>query len=135
MTKFEKIVTLFPLNLLLHYFLCYLPTFLQLSHCYFCYIVTSVALLPRLHYYVCYFCYIFASIKLFLNGPTPVSFSFIFSLFNKHEIFTTNQCEKCPSILQHRDSNLQPSDYEYPPLTTRPGLHCNFCYIVTFATL
>ena len=33
---------------------------------------------------------------------------------------TTNKCEKCPSSVRRRDSNLQPSDYESPPLTTRP---------------
>ena len=33
---------------------------------------------------------------VFLNGPTPASFSFIFGLFqaNINTIFTTNQCEK-----------------------------------------
>ena len=32
---------------------------------------------------------------VFLNGPTPASFSFIFSLFQTNKTkFTTNQCEK-----------------------------------------
>ena len=30
--------------------------------------------------------------------------------------------KKCPSSIQHRDSNSQPFDYKSPPLTTRPGL-------------
>ena len=35
---------------------------------------------------------------------------------------------KCPSGILHWDSNSQPSDYEPPPLTTRPGLppHCSY---------
>ena len=33
-----------------------------------------------------------------------------------------NICEKCPSSIRRRDSNSQPSDYESPHLTTRPGL-------------
>ena len=34
----------------------------------------------------------------------------------------TTIAKKCPSSIQRRDSNSQPSDYESPPLTTRPGL-------------
>ena len=30
--------------------------------------------------------------------------------------------KKCPTNIQRRNSNSQPSDYESPPLTTRPGL-------------
>ena len=30
--------------------------------------------------------------------------------------------KKCPSSIRCRDSNSQPSDYESPPLTTKPGL-------------
>ena len=45
----------------------------------------------------------------------------LFRLFQSDQsnitIFTTNQCEKCPSSIWHWDSNSQP-----PPLTTRPGL-------------
>ena len=40
-------------------------------------------------------------------------------------IFATNKCEKCPSSIRCRDSNSQPSDYESPPLTTRPPLFSN----------
>ena len=39
--------------------------------------------------------------------------------------FATNKCEKCPSSIRCRDSNSQPSDYESPPLTTRPPLFSN----------
>ena len=31
-------------------------------------------------------------------------------------------CKKCPSSIGHGYSNTQPSEYEYPPITTRPGL-------------
>ena len=30
--------------------------------------------------------------------------------------------KKCPSSIRRQDSNSQPSDYQSPPLTTRPGL-------------
>ena len=47
----------------------------------------------------------------------------LFSLFSiQHYNSTTNQCEKYPPSIRHRDSNSQPSDYQFPPLTTRPGL-------------
>ena len=53
----------------------------------------------------------------------PGLFFIYFQSFQSNiTIFTTNQCEKCPSSIGHRDSNSQPSDYEIPPLTTRPGL-------------
>ena len=41
------------------------------------------------------------------NGPTPASFFVFFGLF-KQTIFTTNQCEKCPSGIRRRDLNPQP---------------------------
>ena len=56
----------------------------------------------------------------FLNGPTPASFSFIFSLFNQNPNFTTNQCENVNSSIWRWDSNSRPSDYESPP-SLRPG--------------
>ena len=62
------------------------------------------------------------SIFFLKNGPSPASFSFIFGLFQTNiTIFTTNQCEKCPSSLQCWDSNSRSSGYESPPITTRPG--------------
>ena len=54
---------------------------------------------------------------IFKNGPTPVSFPFIFSLFN--QLFTILQRL---SSIRRRDSNSQPSEHESPPITTRPGL-------------
>ena len=54
-----------------------------------------------------------------MGQPRP-----LFNLFSSFQtnitILTTNKCEKCPSSIW--DSNLQPSDYESPPLSTRPGL-------------
>ena len=41
-------------------------------------------------------------------------------------ILTTNKCEKMP--IQCQDSNSQPSDYESPPLTTRPGHNLTCLY-------
>ena len=62
------------------------------------------------------------SLYYFLNVPTPASFSFIFSLFNQTTQFLPQINVKCPSRIRHRDLNSQSSDYESPPLTTRPGL-------------
>ena len=62
---------------------------------------------------------------VYLNGPTPASFSFIFWTFQTiNTFFTTNQCEKmsCPSSIWHRDLNTQPIEYELSPITTKPGL-------------
>ena len=60
--------------------------------------------------------------SFFKNGPTPASFH-LFSSFQTHiTIFTTNKCEKCPSSIWCWDSNSQPLEHEFPPITTRPGL-------------
>ena len=37
-------------------------------------------------------------------------------------IFITIKCDKCPSSIQCRDSNQRPSEYEFLPKATRPGL-------------
>ena len=60
---------------------------------------------------------------VFLNGPSPASFSFIFGLFNKQyiTIFTANQCEKSQSSIRRRDSNPRPLEHESSPITTRQG--------------
>ena len=59
---------------------------------------------------------------VFLIGPTPASFSFIFGLFKQIlQIFTTIICKKCPSSILCQDSNPQPLEHESPPITTRPG--------------
>ena len=58
------------------------------------------------------------------NGPSTASFSFIFGLFqtNNKTIFTTNQCEKCPSSIRCWDLNPRPSKHESHPPSTGPGL-------------
>ena len=55
----------------------------------------------------------------------------LFSSFLTHITnFTTNwYVKKYPSSIWHRDLNSQPSDYESPPLTFRPGLPpFSFCH-------
>ena len=42
--------------------------------------------------------------------------------------------KKCPSSIRRWDSNSQPSDYESPPLTTRPGLQL-LVYIAMIITV
>ena len=46
----------------------------------------------------------------FLNGPSPASFSFIFSLSqtNSNTILQQINVKKCPSSVWHWDSNPQP---------------------------
>ena len=57
------------------------------------------------------------------NEPFPPLFHlFLYSQTNSITIFTTNKCEKCPSRAWCWDSNLQPSEHECPPITTRPRL-------------
>ena len=59
----------------------------------------------------------------FLNGPTPSSFFVYFWSFQiNNPIFTTNQCENCPSSIRHWDSNPRPLKHEPSPITTRPRL-------------
>jgi len=64
------------------------------------------------------------------NGPSPVSFSFIFGLFqtNINKILQQINVKKCPSGIQHWDSNPRPLEHESPPITTRPGLPRNFLF-------
>ena len=56
-----------------------------------------------------------------MGQPQP-----LFHLFSSFQtnitILTTNKCEKCSSSIWRWNSNSQPSDYESPPITTRPGL-------------
>ena len=60
---------------------------------------------------------------LFLNGQTPVSFSFIFGLFKQTSLHLLQQIcvKKCPSSIWCRDSNPRPSERESLPITTRPS--------------
>ena len=57
------------------------------------------------------------------NLANPSLFFHLFSSLQTHiTIFTANKCEKCPSRIWCRDSNLRPLEHESPPITTRPGL-------------
>ena len=49
-------------------------------------------------------------------------FVYFWSFHTTNTIFSTNQCEKCPSSIQHWDSNPWPFKHESSPITTRPGL-------------
>ena len=54
--------------------------------------------------------------ELVNNEPSSVYFwSFL-------QILQQNNVRKCPSSIWCQDLNSRPSDYESPPLTTRPGL-------------
>ena len=64
-----------------------------------------------------------SGIKMFFKLGQPWPLFHLFSTFQTHiKIFTTNKCEKCPSSIQSRDSNLRPLEHESPPITTRPEL-------------
>ena len=60
---------------------------------------------------------------LFLNGPSPASFSFNFGLFQTNIVMFIQQInvENCLTSLLYWDSNPRPSEHVPPPITTRPG--------------
>ena len=86
--------------------------------------------LPSLFYLIGFSCFYHVFLKKWAN---PASFSFIFGLFKQTLLQFLQQikCEKCPSSIQCRDSNSQPTDYQSPPLTTRPGLPFYHVVIIT----
>ena len=47
---------------------------------------------------------------------------YFWSFLTNITISAKNQCEKCPSSIQHWDSNPRPLKQESSPITTRPGL-------------
>ena len=66
-------------------------------------------------------------VLFYKKWANPGLFLFIFGLFQTNNtIFTTNQCEKCPSSIRRWDSNPRPLERESPPITTRPGLSTSF---------
>ena len=67
-----------------------------------------------------------------MGHPRPL-FRLYLSWQTNITIFTTNFCEKCPSILQCWDSNPQPSELESPPITTRPGHLKAYILSISFA--
>ena len=50
----------------------------------------------------------------------PSLYFVYFRSFQTNIKIFTSQCEKCPSSKQWWDSNTRPSEYESPPITTRP---------------
>ena len=73
-----------------------------------------------------------------MGHPRPLFH--LISVFSKtnNPNFTTNYCKKCQSSIQRQDLNSQPSDYESPPLITRPGLPLyshNFFYTASMICL
>ena len=69
-------------------------------------------------------------ICLIMGQPWPL-LSFIFGLFKRTSLQVLQKIyvKKCPSSIQCRDSNPQPSERESPPITTRPGLPFGYCTI------
>ena len=68
--------------------------------------------------------------RVFLNGQSSDSFSFIFGLFKQTiQILQQINVKKCPSSIQCQDLNSQPSDYESPPLTSNRWFCSYFCAI------
>ena len=57
------------------------------------------------------------------NGPFPGLFFLYFRLFKKTlQLLQQIHVKKCPSSIWYWDSNTQPSDCKFPPITARPGL-------------
>ena len=58
---------------------------------------------------------------LFFRCANPGLFLIYFRSFQANNtIFTTNQCEKCPSSIWYRDLKPRPLKHESSPITTRP---------------
>ena len=86
--------------------------------------VVVVNLFPDLHFAIL-LSNIFCSVSLFSPFSTvkkwtnPGLFFVYFRSFQSNNTFlTTNQCDKCPSSIRHRDSNPQPFKRELSPITT-----------------
>ena len=61
--------------------------------------------------------------EMFKNGPTPASFSFIFSFFQTNkQILQQINVKWRPSSIWGQDSNPRPLKHESSPITTRPAL-------------
>ena len=55
-------------------------------------------------------------------GQPGLFYFYFWSFQTDNTIFTTNQYEKCPSIIRRWDSNPWPLEHESLPITIRPGL-------------
>ena len=78
--------------------------------------------------------YFFVNFFIFKNGPTPASFSFIFSFFKQTSLQFLQQIyvKKYPSSIRSWDSNTRPLARESLPITSRPGLPPIFCYSMIY---
>ena len=65
-----------------------------------------------------------SGISGFLKMGHPGLFLFYFRAFqtNIDTMFTTKQCEKCPSSIRRQDLNPRPFEHELSPITARPEL-------------
>ena len=71
---------------------------------------------------------------LFLNGPTPASFSFIFGLIKQILQFLQQiYVKKPPSSIWCWDSNPRPLECESLPITTRPEISPNLFFFFVFS--
>ena len=59
-----------------------------------------------------------------MGQPRPL-FVYFRSFQTNNTIFTTNQCEKCPSSIWCWDLNPRPLENESSPIITRPGFPPN----------
>ena len=70
------------------------------------------------------------NILFFKKWANPGLFFVYFHLFKQTLQFLQQiNVKKCPSSIRRQDSNSQPSDFESPPLTTRPRLPPNILSI------
>ena len=60
------------------------------------------------------------TVTFFKNWPSRLLFDYFRSFQTNNTMFTTNQCEKCPSRIWRWDLNPRP--LESSPKTTKPGL-------------
>ena len=64
----------------------------------------------------------YVGIVFFLKKWTKPGLFFVYFRSFQTNIVTIYTTNECPSSIWCQDSNSQPSDYESPPLSTRPGL-------------
>ena len=57
-----------------------------------------------------------------MGHPRPLLHLFLVFFKQRMQISQQIYVKKCPSSIWYFDSNSRPSEYESPPLTTRPGL-------------
>ena len=65
-----------------------------------------------------------------MGQPQPLFRLFLVFSNKQYDIYKKSmwKMSKCPSSIQHPDSNPQPFEHESSPITTRPGLHPFMAY-------